>query len=495
MPRSLYAKLALTLLALFTVLGLLFAALMHQTFTEYQDALAQEVNRNVASQLAREIEPRGGDPADFRARLDKLMQINPELEIYLLDPAGEIVAFSAHPSKVVIRNVDLAPVKTFVDGRAAFPIRGEDPCDPGRPKVFSAAAVPFGDGRVGYVYAVLRGKQVEAAIMKQQGAYLLRQTVATMVAAVALATVFGAVIFRLVTGKLNRLAGAMDAFNDSAFRERVLFAPLPPTGKADEVDRVAATYNKMVERITDQMRELHHQDSLRRDLVASVSHDLRTPLASLRGYLETLLLKGDALAPEQRRLYLETAVQQAERLGRLISGLFELAKLESRDVAIEHERFPVSELLQDVRQQYALDAENRGIRLALEVERDLPFVGGDIGLIERVLENLLENALRHTPAGGTVTMAARRQGDAVAVSVADTGSGISRDHLARVFDRFFRGDKSRDARSGGSGLGLAIAKRIIDLHGGAIQAESEPGQGTTFSFWLPVNREPSAAAA
>jgi signal transduction histidine kinase len=234
------------------------------------------------------------------------------------------------------------------------------------------------------------------------------------------------------------------------------------------------------------IRELQRQETVRRDLVANVSHDLRTPLASLRGYLETLMIKGDSLPPEEQKMYLAIATQQTERLARLVAELFELAKLEAKDVSVQTESFPVSELIQDVVQKFELDAHRRQLAIRARVEGDLPFVTADIALVERVLQNLIDNALSHTPAGGSVTVTARAREREIAITVADTGSGISKDHLPHIFERLYRADKSRDSRSGGAGLGLAIARQIVELHGGRIAVESELGRGTAFSFSLPL---------
>lgn len=492
MVRSLYAKLALTLLALFVVVGALFAALMRYSLAEFQDAVSQELNKQVAAQLARDLSQREADAAALKQRFDQLMEINPGIEIYLLDPGGVVMASSADPATLTRRAVELAPIRAFVDGATPFPIRGDDPADAAERKVFSAAPLAFGDAGTGYVYAVLGGQRYREAIMHQERSYLFRHALGIMLVGLALAAAAGFLVFGVATRKLKRLADAMDAFKTGAFSEQVLFTPLPPLDRGDEVDRVAATYNEMVGRIGQQMEELQRQDTLRRDLVAGVSHDLRTPLASLRGYLETLTLKGDELPAEQRRLYVETALRQAERLGRLIASLFELAKLEARDMAVERESFPLTELVQDVCQKYELDALARRVELTADLPPDLPFVSGDIGLLERLLENLIENALRHTPSGGRVTVKAGVDGQAVAVTVTDTGPGIAPEALPHVFDRFFRGDRSRDARSGGAGLGLAIAKRIVELHGGAITVASEPGRGAVFTFRLPAEERRAA---
>jgi signal transduction histidine kinase len=218
--------------------------------------------------------------------------------------------------------------------------------------------------------------------------------------------------------------------------------------------------------------------------VANVSHDLRTPLASLHGYLETLLMKEGKLSAQEQRNFLEIAVKQSERLGTLVAELFELAKLESHETQLHCELFSLGELVQDVAQKLQLAAEKKKIRLQTHFRADLPFVFADIRLIERVLENLIENALRYTPEGGTVTVALAREGKKVAVRVEDTGCGIPQQDLPYIFNRFYRGENHQ--RSEGAGLGLAITKRILDLHGCLIETVSAVNVGTSIGFQLPT---------
>lgn len=224
-------------------------------------------------------------------------------------------------------------------------------------------------------------------------------------------------------------------------------------------------------------------DSIRRELVANVSHDLRTPLTTMQGYMETLLMKEDTLSAEEKHQYLQTALSHSRRLNELVSELFELAKLDSCETIIYSEPFCIGELVQDICQQYQLRAQQRSIELRTELSPHAPLVYGDIGMIQRVLENLLENGLRHTPEHGSITVAVTLETGNVMVRVTDTGTGIPEEEVPHIFDRCYTVDKQRSI-SGGSGLGLAIARRVIELHGNCISVDSRMNEGTTFSFCM-----------
>jgi signal transduction histidine kinase len=238
----------------------------------------------------------------------------------------------------------------------------------------------------------------------------------------------------------------------------------------------------MSRRIEHQMAEIERMARTRRELVANVSHDLRTPIASLRGYLETLALKRETLSGEEREEYLQIALRQSERLGELVDELFELTKLDAREIEPRPETLQFAELVQDNVQRFQLRAEEQGVRLGADFDPDLPAVLVDVALMERALENLIENAIRFTPSGGTVTVELEERSDRLRVRVVDTGSGIDEEDLPRILDRSYR---SRSvASSKGAGLGLAITRRILELHGSELEIRSAPGRGTTVSFLL-----------
>jgi signal transduction histidine kinase len=349
--------------------------------------------------------------------------------------------------------------------------------------VFSAAPILQNGELEGYLYVILGGEQYDSIREMLAGSYVMRISAAIGLAGLVFALLAGLLLFALLTRRLRLLARAMDSFRrDSLFDGQQELRSVA----GDELDRMRVSFNEMSARISEQMEKLRHTDTLRRELVANVSHDLRTPLASLQGYLETMRLKEDELSDADRRHYLDIAFKHSTRLGELVAELFELAKLDANEVKPSIEPFSLPELVQDVLQKFELRASERDITLVSQIAQTIPFVEGDIALIERVLDNLLENALRYTPAKGSITVSIVPHSNVVSVEIADTGCGIEPQHLPHVFDRFYKAGDEPRKDSAGSGLGLAIARRILELHGSIIRAASEYKSGAAFTFDLPA---------
>jgi signal transduction histidine kinase len=288
----------------------------------------------------------------------------------------------------------------------------------------------------------------------------------------------GLLLFFLLTRRLRAMTSVVRRFREGQYDQRVA------VGRADEIGQLGGAFNEMADVLVRNLDELSEADRMRRDLVANISHDLRSPLASVRGYLETVLIKDDTLQPEDRRRFLQIALDRVEGLNELVADLFELAKLDARQDRPEMETFSLAELVQDVALTFGPMAEEKGVSLGPSLPQGLCLVSGNVGMIERALSNLIDNALRHTDAGGTVGVALLAEEHGVQVRVEDTGSGIPPDDLPHVFDRFYMVEKSRG--SGGSGLGLAIAQRILEAHESRIEVQSTLGEGTAFWFVLPT---------
>lgn len=488
MFRTLYAKLSLALFVLFILVGgTFFIASLYSAYM-YQQEVVQRLNRDLAMYIVEEhVQIREGkvDQSNLKDLFHTVMIINPSLELYLLGKEGEVIAHSAEPGKVVRKNVSLVPVERFLEGEQNMPVLGDDPRHLDGHKAFSVAPIESNGVRQGYIYAVLGSDRVDYISQLLQQSYIMRVGVGAIMLALLFAFVGGLAIFFLLTRRLRNLSRSMEVFREQGF-EKIENLAETSNHSHDEIDTMSDTFRQMALQIQAQMVRLKETDALRRELVANVSHDLRTPLASLKGYLETLLLKGDSLPEKERLDYLKIAHNNSERLSKLVTELFELAKLDSGDLKLHKETFSMAELAHDVIQKFHLRAEQQDIHLEVDIDADVPYVEADIGLIERVLDNLIDNALKNTPKDGTIKLGLNADGTFVTINIADTGRGIAEDELPHIFQRFYK-MPSGDTSQTGAGLGLAIAQRIVELHGSRLSVKSILHQGTQFDFALPVD--------
>jgi signal transduction histidine kinase len=485
--NTLYAKLSLGLVILLIAIGLIYAFISNTITRNYLQEVNQQFNRNLARDLVadRNLVAEGRiDQQALSETFRQYMVINPSIEIYLIDLDGKILSYSADPGKVKRKRVSLVPIRSFLTMDKHYPLLGDDPRSHDGKKAFSVTPVPNQQQPEGYLYVVLRSEQVDRVERMIRESYFLRMSGWAVAASLGVGLVVGLVAFRLLTRRLQRLSAVMEEFEQSRFDSERTYG-VDVGRSADEVDRLGITFDRMAHRIREQIERLREQDALRRELIAQVSHDLRTPLASMLGYLETLQIKGRELPKEQRADFLHTALKQGQRLSRMVEELFELASLDAREKAPVLEPFAPAELVQDVVQKYRLRAEQREIALELVTMPDLPFAQGDIGMTERVLDNLLDNAFVHTPDGGRIVVEVNVDERTLSVAVTDSGKGIAKDDLLAVFEPFFRAD-AIPADGSHAGLGLAIAKRIMALQHGAIRAENAPRNGATFTFVLPL---------
>jgi two-component system OmpR family sensor kinase len=485
MPRTLYAKLSLALAALLLSVGVLYTLLSLSSVRYYLQETEQKLNLDLAKNLVADrnlVESGKLNQKALSATFMEYMVINPSIEIYLLDLQGNILSYSADPGKVKRHSVSLTPIRKFLNG-AKLPLLGDDPRSHDRQKIFSVTPVPSAEQPQGYLYVVLRGEEYDNTEQFIKQSLIWKQSGWALAASLLLGLFAGLLLFRRLTQRLNQLSNEMDTFRQGDFTSFV--TTTTQQRSHDEIDELGNTFNQMAQRITRQLEALKQQDSLRRELVANVSHDLRTPVAILHGYLETLELKSNQLSQDEKERYLKQALQSSERLNQLISELFELAKLEAQESVPEQEQFNLAELAHDVVQKFQLKAQEKNITLALDASNENLFACADIGLIARLFENLLGNALKFTPNGGRVTVKLSMHDNKPMIAIQDSGPGIATDEQDKVFDRFYQG-KENGNRAKPGGLGLAIAKRIIDLHGGSINVSSKPGQGTTFNVLLPT---------
>lgn len=488
MLNSLYTKLVLVLFSLFVVIGGVFITAALYTAPMYQQEVSQQLNRDLAMYIVREhvlIEDGKVRHDNLQQLFQKAMIINPSLELYLLDEKGDVLAHSMPSEKVIQKHVSLTPINSFLSGAEKGLILGDNPASISQRNSFTAAPIDFDSKRQGYIYAILGSEKIDHITELLQRSLILKWSATAVLAALAFAFIAALILFFFLMRKLRALNQSMQQFKDNDFQDEIEFTDLditPKKSSGDEIDNMTITFNEMAQHIQHQMKQLQETDSLRRELVANVSHDLRTPLASLNGYIETLLLKSAELSDEDKQSYLKIAFKNSKRLTTLVEELFELAKLDANEVKPNHESFSLAELSYDVSHKFHLRADAQHISLDIEVDADIPDVNADVGMIERVLDNLIDNSFKHTPKGGRIQLQLSNFKKTVSVAISDTGYGIDEEEIPHIFKRFY---KKTDTQNG-LGLGLAIAARIVELHGSQLSVDSVLHQGTTFQFSLPA---------
>jgi len=287
--------------------------------------------------------------------------------------------------------------------------------------------------------------------------------------AVGIALLLTFVLSRRILAPVKALTQAARQLGKGDFSQRV------NSSDKGEVGELAQSFNSMA-------NDLERAEQLRRNMVADVAHELRTPLSNLRGYLEAI--RDGVKKPDADTIH--SLDEEATLLSRLVDDLQELSLAEAGELKLNCQAGDITELIKQTVPVVRSQAAAKGVSVSVDLPGKLPAVDIDSHRISQVLYNLLENAVAHTNQGDSITVAARQQDNQVKISVVDTGEGIPAEDLANIFERFYRVDKSRTRATGGSGLGLTIAKRLVEAHGGNIEVNSKPGKGSSFTFTLPV---------
>jgi signal transduction histidine kinase len=417
-----------------------------------------------------------------------LMILGPSFEFYFLDPAGNIMTYSADADKIKRQSVELSPLVALIANPDAAPIFGDDPRNVDKQKIFSAAPIYRGDSLQGYLYVIIGGEIYDSIFNQVKNDEDLQQYSVVLIGALVLLLLILLALFRYFTSPIKQLVSEMEAIKAVKFDQSKVNLSQWQHSKNNEVHRLGASFKDMVSQINLQFSQLTENDRIRRELLTHLSHDLRTPLATMQGYLETMVIKGDRLSSQEQTQYLATAQRNGMQLKRLIDQIFELAHLEDGQVTVNLETFTIGELLHDIIAKFALKAKARHINLTLQPQQCQYIVYSDIAKLERIITNLLENALRHTSEGGEVAIRVSQLTDKVKIAVTDNGSGISKEDIAYIFDARYRASNAIEDSTPHAGLGLAISQKLSRILNSELFVDSQLGLGSNFSLSLPLVR-------
>lgn len=481
--RRLFVRISLILSFLFWTLGPMQYLVLRWALSKADDVVLQIQQWGVAQQFANVMES-AFDPAEpimsLKAAVQRLNELNPLVDAYLLKPDGELVykfAVKNEQAEVASR-VRIEPILQFFEPESSryTPLYGDDPDNPHRPAIFSAARLQLG-GAPYILYAVVGGVRREYEYRLYSENYMARFYSFSSVCGVLVVVLFSSFIFVVLTRRVSRTVNTIRAFRDGDFSSRI------GSTAPDELGELARTFDQMADTIEQSVDDLEKRDAMRRELIATISHDLRGPLANIRAHLERV--QDRESISDTARGSLETVHRNTDQLGELLSQLFELAKLEAKEVTPQLEEHHLQPLFDDLVISYHLKGESLGVTVRYEVEPREVTVFADLTMLGRVLGNLVENALRFTSTGGEIVLRAEATNERVRLSVRDTGIGIAGEDLPKIFGKFYQAEdgKKRDVSS--CGLGLSIVKRLVELQGAQIEVQSKKEIGTEFYFVLP----------
>lgn len=479
-----FRKISIILLSVLIVLGVAYVAITVYISKAFYQKTNQQLYSGLASYASMAVEDMtqsGVDTTEIFKFLRIINEANPHVEVYFLNEMGEILLTDTNKELVARPRVDLLPIHTFIDAKKSKKpfLLGNDPKDYKCELPFTASKVKKNALSGSYIYILMSSQQQSSVSSKALLA--LVPSIGGIAFAFALLGALGVGLLAnwVVTRNIGNIIDTAKKFKRGDYSARI-----KDEDKGDFV-LLGDTFNEMATQIEENIKSIQSVERLRRDLIANVSHDLRTPLSIMQGYVETLLMKSESLSPEKHTRYLNIVLNSAKNLSSLVSQLFEYSKLEAQQIEPKKELFCLPDLAQDLAVKYQILAEDKDISMFVDIEKNLPFVNADIALIERVMQNLMDNALKFTPEKGTIKICVCQKRKAIEVSISDTGNGISAKELPHIFERYHQAKKSTE-KSKGAGLGLAIAKKIMEIHDADLMVKSEIGQGTQFWFTLAI---------
>lgn len=487
--NSLYGRLVIALAVSFIAVGLFITWVMYKTTQNYQEEVAQKLHWNLAEHIVHDhtlFDNNNIDPVALKGAFHNMMILGPSFEFYLISPTGKLLSHAADPSAIKRQSIPVETIKQFLADDALPPLHGPNPRSASENKIFSVAPVYEDDNLQAYLYIIIGGDIYDNVVELVQDSHILGLGTWLLISGVAFGLICTLLIIALLTRPLKMLHQDIQRFRLQGFD----YDQLQLTGWRDnsnnDIHMIGSSFNALIIKLKTQYEKVKSIDELRKELLSHVSHDLRTPLASLQGYLETWLLKHESLDANTSQLFIKTAYRNAEKVNKLVEQLFELAHLENDKVKTEIEPVPIAELAQDVLQKFSLDAQKKGVQLRIIPQSPSLIVQADVEKIDRVFTNLIDNALRHCDSGDRIQVRMQKKAEKVEITVVDTGKGIPEKDLPYIFDAHYKAANSVRGNSAHGGLGLAITKRLLALHNSAIDVLSIENKGTQFRFQLSV---------
>lgn len=486
---SLYHRLAFSICCAFIIMASLLFYWSNYLAEQSKFQAEQKLHLQLAEHLAHDnplLQDGVYDKKALKKLFHTLMLLGPAFEFYFLDPAGNIITYSADENKIKKQSVELSPLVALISNPEEVPIFGDDPRNVDKQKIFSVAPIYRDNNLQGYLYIIIGGEIYDSIFSQVNNDENLQQYSVLLISALLFLLLTLLALFRYFTSPIKKLAKEMQSIKAVKFDQSKVSLTQWQQNKNNEVHMLGNAFTEMVTQINLQLAQLTENDRIRRELLTHLSHDLRTPMATMQGYIETIIIKGEDLSLSKRAEYLATAQRNANQLKHLIDQIFELAHLEDGQVTVNLEAFAIGELLHDIIAKFAFKAKEKNINLSIQPQQFHYMVYSDIAKLERIITNLLENSIRHTSKNGEVAIIVSQLSGKVKIAVSDNGSGISKEDIAYIFDARYRASNAIEDSTKHAGLGLAISQKLSKILHSELLVHSKLGHGSSFSLSLKL---------
>jgi signal transduction histidine kinase len=480
---AIFRPFAVVIFGTITLLGVLFIIITYLATNYYHQASTQLLNKEVAAHIAEFTSPfneKGINKQKADSVFKNAMVLSPSAEVYFLDTSGKVIAFHAPEKEIRQWQILLTPIKKYIQTKGDQFIKGVDPKDPNNNKIFSAAEVHGNKGSFGYIYVILGSKKSEGVMDLLYNNHIINLVIKGFIVIILFSFTISFIYLRRMNKNFNQMVDVLQRFENGDYNARFNLK------KQDELEPVTQAFNKMADLLSTTINKLTKSEEERKSFIATISHDLRTPLSIARGYTETLMLKreqGD-VTPQEQEQYSQLIYNKMLHIEIMVKQLFELSKMEAVEFKPKKEPFVLSEIVQESINTFQLMASEKKVNFSCVQCLYHVWVNADISMMERVVQNLSENALKSTPENGSIKASLAVDDKDLIFKIENTGEALPED-LLQWINNFENQQGVSYKRPDKLGLGLLIVQKILGLHNSSLVAYTQNGTNI-FTFRLPV---------
>ena len=479
--KNIFTRIGILVFVLIATLSILFIIITYTSTTYFFNESTQLLNKDVAAHIAKFTSPFEGNTVNKR-KADSVfynaMVVSPSIEVYFLDTTGKIIYYEAPDSAIKLWQIPLNNINRLIVSKGETFIRSPDPKNPDESKIFSAAEVVSKGRKLGYIYVILGSKEYNTTKDLLLSSHISRLALQTFILIVLLSVLISFYYIRRLKHKYNSIVEVLHQYQSGNMAARF-------EGKYDEFAPITTSFNTMAELLSYNISQLKNAAEERKNFIANISHDLRTPLSIASGYTETLLTPANELIDGlQQKKYIQLVHTKLKQVEKMVIQLFELSKLDAVNFTPQKEPFVFSEIVEEVVTGFQIKAKKKNIKLECINCHELSWVNADVKMMERVIQNLIENAVKNTPEQGKIVVELQCRDNKLSIVFENTGKPLPEELVHWINSQ--SGSKTHTRPPGNIGLGLAIVKRVLELHQSKLTVQTSTGLGNHFSFHIQL---------